>query len=102
MWLCSAVRQKSLCSVPERSSFPQSARRYAGGELMDLARTQLDAPFRFLDVRVVRSAHDRSQYVWQVRECDGTVLQYSTHTYSDDRQALRDGNDAARAIRKAG
>jgi hypothetical protein len=46
---------------------------------MSLTRT--DAPCRFLDVKVVRSAHDRSQFEWQVFERDGTLLQSSTQTY---------------------
>jgi hypothetical protein len=68
---------------------------------MNVTPTRLDAPFRFLDVRVVRSAHDRSQFLWQVFERDGTLLESSTQTYSDDRAALRAGNAAARAIRKS-
>jgi hypothetical protein len=67
---------------------------------MSLTRT--DAPCRFLDVKVVRSAHDRSQFEWRVCERDGTLLQSSTQTYAVERDALRDGNAAARNIRKAG
>jgi hypothetical protein len=59
-------------------------------------------PLRLLDVKVVRSALDRSQYEWRVFERDGTFLQSSTQTYATERDALRDGNAAARAIRKAG
>ena len=57
---------------------------------------------RYLDVRVVRSANDRSQFVWRVLERDGTLLQSSTQTYPDDRAALRAANAAARNIIKAG
>jgi hypothetical protein len=67
-----------------------------------MSLTRMDAPFRFLDVKVVRSTHDRSQFAWQVFERDGTLLQCSTQSYSDERAALRDGNAAARNIRRAG
>jgi hypothetical protein len=59
-------------------------------------------PYRLLDVRVVRSAIDSSQYRWQVFDSDGTLLQSSTQTYSAESKALRDGNAAASNIRKAG
>jgi hypothetical protein len=59
-------------------------------------------PYRLLDVRVLRSASDRNQYEWRVFERDGTLLQSSTQTYSTESKALRDGNAAARTIRKAG
>jgi hypothetical protein len=64
--------------------------------------TRMDAPFRFLDVKVVRSAYDRNQFEWQVFERDGTLLQSSTQTYSSERAALNAGNAAAREIRKSG
>jgi hypothetical protein len=69
---------------------------------MPLKRISPDAPFRFLDVKIVRSSRDRSQLEWQVFESDGTLLQSSTEPYPDDRAALRAGNAAARAIREAG
>jgi hypothetical protein len=61
-----------------------------------------DTSFRFLDVRVVRSAHDHTQFESRVFERDGTLLQSSTQTYPTESKALRDGNAAARATRKAG
>jgi hypothetical protein len=68
---------------------------------MPPTHTRPDDPFRILNVKVVRNSRDRSLYEWQVFESDGTLLQSSTQTYSNDRDALRAGNAAARAIRKS-
>ena len=56
-------------------------------------------PYRYLDVRVRRSAGEAS-FRWQVHERDGRLTEGSAWTYTTEREALREGNAAARAIRK--
>lgn len=57
-------------------------------------------PFRFLDVKVLRCATDRSNFRWSVREKDGSVIQTAHRAYPTEAEAFRAGNAAARAIRK--
>jgi hypothetical protein len=52
--------------------------------------------YRVLDVNVRRYG---SRFKWQICESDGRVIETSADTYSTDREAVRAGYRAARAIR---
>ncbi len=56
--------------------------------------------YRVLDVVVRRCASNPPAYEWKVLESDGMVIASSTHTFATEGEALRDGNKAARAIRR--
>lgn len=58
--------------------------------------------FRILDVRVTRTVSGQSGYQWKVFESNGQLLEASTRTYATDGEALREGNAAARKIRRTG
>jgi hypothetical protein len=64
--------------------------------------SNLGTDLPLLHVRIVRSANDPGRFVWRVLERQGTLLQSSTKSYSDDRKALRDANAAARKIVRLG
>ncbi len=58
--------------------------------------------YRILDVIVRRCASDLAAYGSRVLESDGRVLASSTRTFATEREALHDGNGAAREIRRTG
>jgi len=60
--------------------------------------------YRLLDVKVVRCASELHRFSWHVlEESDGRrLVGSSSQSYSTDADALRAGNAAARAIRRAG
>jgi hypothetical protein len=53
--------------------------------------------YRVLDVKARRYGSD---FRWEIRESDGRIIESSSDAYSTDREAVRAGNRAARAIRK--
>ena len=66
-----------------------------------LSDTQASS-FRILDVRVTRNPMYPTRYQWRALESGGRIVETSTQTYATDREALRDGNAAARKIRRTG
>jgi hypothetical protein len=92
-----AASSRDEIDAPHGGVVSARFRRAAGARTGMFQTDILSLPeYRVLDVNVRRSG---SRFKWQICESDGRVIATSADTYSTDREAVRAGYRAARAIR---